>query len=129
MRRGVVLARFITAALSGQPIELWGDGSREQDFISVRDIAAAMALAVGSGLSGVYNVASGRPVTMRELARRVLEQTGSGVGVRQVGRPDPQDGCPARYAIDRLGAAVGWAPRIALVDEIAALTLSFRDPS
>lgn len=105
-----VLDRFVRLALDGQPLEVWGSGRREQDFIHVTDIAEFIARALTSRASGVFNVASGRPITMRGLADTIVDVTGRG-SVVPVGRPDPQDAHTARYDIRAARRMMDWAPR------------------
>lgn len=113
LRRGVVLAKFIERARAGQPIEVWGSGRREQDFVAAEDIAAFVKLALSRRARGVFNVASGSPVTMRALAEAVVEAVGRG-SVQSSGADDPLDGETARYSIDHAAQALGWHPRVPL---------------
>jgi UDP-glucose 4-epimerase len=69
---------FIHRALRNQPITIHGDGSQTRDFISVRDVARANAFfAIESPRTGVFNVARGRELSIRELAFHILLMTGS----------------------------------------------------
>jgi UDP-glucose 4-epimerase len=69
---------FIRRALRGEPITIHGDGKQTRDFISVRDIARANAFfAVESPLTGVFNVARGGSLSIRELAEQIVRMTGS----------------------------------------------------
>jgi UDP-glucose 4-epimerase len=113
LRRGVVLAKFIERARAGQPIQVWGSGRREQDFIAAEDVAAFVALALSKRAHGIFNVASGEPVTMRALAETVVEAIGRG-SVQSSDNADPLDGETARYCIAHAAQALGWQPRIPL---------------
>jgi UDP-glucose 4-epimerase len=69
---------FIDRALRGEPITIHGDGGQTRDFVSVRDVARANAFfAMESPLTGIFNVACGRAVTILDLARRIVTLTGS----------------------------------------------------
>jgi UDP-glucose 4-epimerase len=69
---------FIRQALRGEPITIHGDGGQTRDFVSVRDIARANAFfATESPLTGVFNVARGGSVSIRELAEHIVRITGS----------------------------------------------------
>ena len=111
-RNESVIRRFCRAAMGNRPIEVWGSGSREQDFIHLDDIAGAVGAALDAPEfpAGVHLVASGRPTTTLELATTILEAAGSVSGVNLGARPDPEDSRTARYSIrqeprrDRLGA-------------------------
>lgn len=123
----LVLRRFIETACEDGTLQVWGDGTREQDFISVTDIAEVVAAAVTREATGTYNVASGRAVTMVELARATVEAVGSGQWTR-VDRPDPQDGWTARYAIGKAERELGWRPHVDLVDGLRDLARVERSP-
>jgi nucleoside-diphosphate-sugar epimerase len=68
---GTVLPLMINRALQKQPLLLFGDGLRTQDFLHCEDAARAIFLAFQKPASGVYNIGAGVPVTMAELARTV----------------------------------------------------------
>lgn len=69
---------FIHRALRNEPIMIHGDGGQTRDFIFVRDIARANAFfATESPLTGVFNVARGGSLEIRELAARIVKLTGS----------------------------------------------------
>ena len=110
--RQTVLDLFVERAARAEPLEVWGSGSREQDFIHVSDIATFVERALDDGVSGAFNVASGVPVTMRELAETVVDHVGGG-RVVSAERPDPQEGHTARYDISA-ARRLGWAPRMTL---------------
>ncbi len=123
MRRSTVLARFVAAALGGQQLGVWGSGEREQDFIDVGDIASFVSHVLGSDATGTFNVASGRPVTMRRLAERVVTVIGGGTIV--VGdRPDPLDGTTARYDPSRAQDRLGWMVAVDLETMIRRVAAS-----
>jgi UDP-glucose 4-epimerase len=109
-----VLALFVERALRGEPLRYWGDGTREQDFTYADDVAAACACAL-HGPGGVFNIAGGMPLSMRELALMVAEVAGTDAGaVMRDGRPDPEEGRSARYDIGAARRTLGWSPRVSL---------------
>ncbi|MDR1314548.1 MAG: SDR family NAD(P)-dependent oxidoreductase [Deltaproteobacteria bacterium] len=64
-----VIPRFVAAALRGESPVIYGDGAQTRDFVHVDDVVRATMLAASkSGASGTYNVGSGRPVSIAELA-------------------------------------------------------------
>ena len=69
---------FIDKALRNEPLTIYGDGEQTRDFVYVKDVVAANAyLAQNEGLSGVYNVAYGKSITVNELAKKIIDLTGS----------------------------------------------------
>ncbi len=107
-RSRTVLQLFVERAISGEALEYYGMGSREQDFTWADDIGEAIALAL-DGPGGPYNIATGQPVTMRSLAQIVASAAGLPSGhVRSAGHPDPQDGFKARFDVSAAARELGW---------------------
>lgn len=73
-----VIARFLDNALSGKPLVVYGDGEQTRDFMYVDDVVKATMLALESNDSVVetFNVCTGKPTTVNELAQIVEEITG-----------------------------------------------------
>ena len=76
---GMVLPRFVDAALAGQPLLVHDDGRQVRCFAHVSDVVAAvLALMQTPAAAGrVFNIGSDQPVTILDLARRVIELAGS----------------------------------------------------
>jgi UDP-glucose 4-epimerase len=123
---GNVIPRFVAAALAGEPLELHGDGTQTRCFCHVSDTVRALEglMAESATAGGVFNVGSTDRISIAELARRVLELTGSsselvfvpydevyGQGIDEMFHRAP--------AIDRIESAIGWRPTLSL-DEIVA---------
>ena len=69
---------FIDRAVKNEPITIYGDGEQTRDFIYVKDIAAANAFfATQTSATGVFNVAYGQRITIRDLAVTICQLTGS----------------------------------------------------
>jgi UDP-glucose 4-epimerase len=69
---------FIDKALRNEPITIFGDGLQTRDFIYVKDVVAAnVFLAERPELTGVYNVACGQSITIKDLAEKIVVLTGS----------------------------------------------------
>ena len=62
---------------SPKPLTIFGDDTQTRDFISVKDVVAALEFAATTGLTGVFNVGYGREITILELAQRILALTDS----------------------------------------------------
>ena len=116
-RYGMVLARFVDAALRGVPLPIYGDGAQARCFLHVHDaVEALLALVpVAAAEGAVVNLGSDRPVTIRALADRVLALSGATSGTVQVpfanvygeGFVDP----PCRQPdLTRLEALTSWQP-------------------
>ncbi|MCC6956082.1 MAG: NAD-dependent epimerase/dehydratase family protein [Anaerolineales bacterium] len=78
-RYGMVAPRFIRQALSGEPLTVYGDGEQSRCFADVSDVVGAVVrLAEHPGAVGqVFNIGGVEEITMRGLAERTIELTGS----------------------------------------------------
>lgn len=76
---GMVLPRFVVAALAGKPLVIHGDGSQTRCFAHVSDVIQAIGklMALPGAVGRVYNLGSDRPISIVDLARQVIAQTGS----------------------------------------------------
>jgi UDP-glucose 4-epimerase len=121
---GMVVARFVQAAVAGAPLEIHGDGSQTRTFCHVQDtIRALKALLESTATVGeIFNVGSRNWISVIDLAHRVLELTGSkselvyvpydkvyGLGIDDMLHRVP--------AIEKIKGAIGWEPKRSL-DEI-----------
>jgi UDP-glucose 4-epimerase len=118
---GMVIPRFVSAALSGRPLEIHGDGTQTRCFCHVQDtIQALTGLMDAPGVSGeIFNVGSTERVTINELAQRVLERTGSKskiveVPYNEVYGQGIEDMLHRQPSIDKISSAVGWEPTVPL---------------
>ncbi len=76
MRPDLAIAIFTGKALAGMDINIFGDGNKSRDFTYIDDIVDATAGAMSRG-SGIYNIGSGNAITINDLARMIVEFTGS----------------------------------------------------
>jgi UDP-glucose 4-epimerase len=83
---GMVLPRFVRAALAGEAIRVFGDGSQTRCFCDVRDIVGALPTLLGRTdcHGGVFNLGSDESVTIMELAERVRSVLGSSSTIETV---------------------------------------------
>jgi UDP-glucose 4-epimerase len=80
---GMVLPRFVDAALAGGPLVVHDDGRQQRCFAHVVDVIRAVLglMAADAALGGVFNIGSDQPVTILELAQRVIAAVGPGMAV------------------------------------------------
>jgi nucleoside-diphosphate-sugar epimerase len=120
LKSGLVVSRFIEIARRGGEINVWGSGTREQNFVDVRDVSELLLRAVQTPRPGVYNCAADRPVMMVELAKVVIDVTGR--GTIAVGRyADPREGEKAHYSIEKTKSVFGWQASVSLAASLEAL--------
>jgi UDP-glucose 4-epimerase len=119
---GMVVPRFVQAAIEGRPLTIHGDGTQSRCFTHVRDaVSAIMALSRCETAPGqVFNIGSTESVTVLELAHRVLRAVdGDGpvdpakltfIPYDEVYGPGFEDMRRRMPDITKIGAHTGWAP-------------------
>jgi UDP-glucose 4-epimerase len=127
---GMVVPRFVTRALAGRPIEIYGTGEQSRCFCDVADTVRALRLLMETdGTSGrVFNVGSPRSVTMNELAVLVRDRCGSSSEIVRISYDDAygpgfEDMLHRQPDTTRIRNATGWQPEIELeqtIDRVAA---------
>jgi UDP-glucose 4-epimerase len=123
---GMVIPRFVSAALAGRPIEIHGDGTQTRCFCHVQDtIQALHGLVEERSVSGeIFNVGSTESVTINELARRIRTMTDSRseivyVPYHEVYGQGIEDMLHRQPSIEKIDAAIGWGPTRRLDDILA----------
>jgi UDP-glucose 4-epimerase len=73
-----VITRFIERGRQGLPLVIYGDGWQTRDFVNIRDVVQAVSRAIESEYAegNVFNIGSGKPTSVHELAEAVLESAG-----------------------------------------------------
>jgi dTDP-glucose 4,6-dehydratase len=118
---------FVTNALDGLPLPVYGDGLQVRDWIHVDDHCEGILAVLERGAAGeVYNVGGGNERTNMEITRRILALTGRGEDlVRHV---EDRSGHDRRYALDTAKLrALGWAPARGLDDGLPETVAWYRD--
>jgi len=116
-RYGMVVPRFVYAALKSEPITIYGDGTQSRVFCHVLDAVSAIAAmaASDSTIGDVYNVGGTGEVTIKQLAEQVLSVTGS---KSEITYTPYSDAYPAGFEdiqrrvpdISKVKGAIGWSP-------------------
>ena len=70
-------AVFCNKAIHGQKIKIFGDGEQSRDFVYIDDVVKVNAFFMENDLEGVYNVATGKTVTINDLVNKILFMTDS----------------------------------------------------
>jgi UDP-glucose 4-epimerase len=116
-RYGMVVPRFVHAAIKNEPITIYGDGTQSRVFCHVLDALSAIATmaAADSTIGDVYNVGGTGEVTIKQLAEQVLVVTGS---KSEITYTPYSDAYPAGFEdiqrrvpdISKVKNAIGWSP-------------------
>ena len=127
---GMVLPRFVSAALKNEPLPVYGSGDQIRCFCHVDDAVRALLLVMDSNkaIGEVFNVGNNQQISIMELAKKVIEITGSNSSIEKLayekaypeGFEDMQRRVPD---ISKINRVLGWKPEINLdqiIKDIAA---------
>ena len=125
---GRVVSNFIVQALNGQPITVYGDGLQTRSFCYVDDLVDGLIRLMNSpdGVTGPMNLGNPGEFTIKELAEKVIVETGSKseLTFKRLPEDDPMQRCPdITLANDKLD----WQPGIALAEGLTKTVAYFRD--
>ncbi len=115
---GMVLPNFVQSALLGKPITVHGDGTQSRSFTHVDDVLDAMIGLMNEpkAIGDVFNIGTDNEVTIKELAEKVKEMTGSSSEIEYIpyekaygpGFEDMERRCPN---IDKIRNLIGFEPK------------------
>ncbi len=127
---GRVVSNFIIQALRSEPITIYGDGQQTRSFCYVSDLVDGVVrtLEAPEAMNTPWNIGNPHEVTIREIAERVLEMTGSSSELvdKPLPKDDPRQRCPD---ISIIRAETGWEPIVNLNDGMAKTIDYFRSTS
>jgi dTDP-glucose 4,6-dehydratase len=118
---------FVTNALDGEPLPLYGDGRQTRDWLHVDDHCAAIELVLREGRAGeTYNVGADDERENVEIAERILELVGCERSLLR--HVEDRPGHDRRYALDSSKLhALGWTPQRELEDGLRQTVAWYRD--
>ena len=118
---GMVVPRFINAALKNELLSVYGSGDQIRCFCHVEDAVRALLLVIDSdkAIGQVFNIGNNQQISIMELAKKVIEVTGSSSEIEQIpyekaypaGFEDMQRRVPD---ISKIKQVLGWEPAINL---------------
>ena len=127
---GMVVPRFVSAALKNQPLQVYSHGDQIRCFCHVDDAVRALLLVMDSdkAVGNVFNIGNNQQISILELAKKIIEITGSKSEIVKIpyseaypeGFEDMQRRVPD---ISKIKNALGWTPQIGLdqiIKDIAA---------
>jgi UDP-glucose 4-epimerase len=130
---GMVLPRFVRQALAGEPLSVYGNGTQTRCFAHVHDTVAGILglLNEDAAIGDVFNVGASDEIAIIELARRVIERSGSDSKVELVPYSEAYDEGfeelgrrkPDTTALNQL---TGWTPTRTVDDAIDDVILHER---
>jgi UDP-glucose 4-epimerase len=131
---GMVLPRFVTAALRGQTIQVYGDGNQSRCFCHVTDVVDAVVRLMNSpkSMGQVFNIGSDEEVSMNELAQRVIRLSGSSSKIEHISYEQAYgqsfDDMARRVPkLDRVRSVIPFQPKVNL-DQIIGSVIEDKKP-
>lgn len=123
------VAAFLSKALRSMPIEIWGDGSVERDYLYIGDVAEAFARAVAyGGPHSVFNISSGKGTSLNEVIRLIERVIGT--SVERNYQPGRAFDVPVSVLDNTLACReLGWSPQVSLEDGITRTAAHMRQAS
>jgi nucleoside-diphosphate-sugar epimerase len=106
-----LVSSVIISLLQGKPASC-SYGNQIRDFLHVEDVASAFVALLESDVRGAVNIASGRPIALKEVICKIGEKLKQPKLIRLGDIPSPKDEPPLLVAdVKRLKEEVGWAPK------------------
>jgi UDP-glucose 4-epimerase len=132
-RYGMVIPRFVTAALTDEPLCVYGTGEQSRCFAYVGDVIDAMVALMNSADAPgrVYNIGSNEEISIDALADKIITMTGSKSEKRYLSYEEaygrPFDDMMRRVpCLDRVKETIGYEPRTKLDDTLRAIIEDIR---
>jgi dTDP-glucose 4,6-dehydratase len=126
-----VVPRFVTQALSGEPLTIHGDGHATRDWLYVDDTASAIEALIAAPVEDVagevVNVATGTDISVSEIARFVLDAVGGPAGA--VVHVDERPGQVDRHigSTDKLARLTGWRASVSFEEGLERTIAWYRE--
>ena len=127
---GMVVPRFVNAALRNEPLSVYGSGDQIRCFCHVDDAVRALILVMDSekSIGEVFNIGNNQQISIMDLAKKVIETTGSTSSIEKIAYenayPDGFEDMQRRVPdISKIKKVLGWTPEINLdqiIKDIAA---------
>ncbi len=131
---GMVIPRFVKAALMGEPLNIFGNGKQSRCFGNVLDIIDGMTALVNDSTAygNVYNIGSTEEVSIENLALKIKEMTGSASEIKYIPYEEAYgqafDDMKRRVpCLDRIQKQVGYKPKISLDETLKRIIDYFRN--
>jgi dTDP-glucose 4,6-dehydratase len=123
---GRVVSNFITQALKGQQLTVYGDGTQTRSFCYMDDLIEVISRLLFSDVTEPVNIGNPSEMNVLELAKLVQELSGNDVGI--VMEPLPEDDPKVRRPdISRARELLGWEPKVSLREGLAQTIEYFKE--
>jgi len=125
VKDGRAVPTFISQALRGEDVTIFGEGSQTRSFCYISDLVAGILKLMDSPLNDPVNIGNPHEMSIEEMARLIIKMTGS--TSRLVFRPLPTDDPKVRQPdITRARTLLGWQPTVSLEQGLTSTIEYFR---
>ncbi len=76
-----VITKFADRIRENKSPEIFGDGNQTRDFVSVNDVVNSIIISISIKNTGIYNIASGKVITIKDLANKMIELSGKTLNI------------------------------------------------
>ncbi|ELY84400.1 NAD-dependent epimerase/dehydratase family protein [Natrinema gari] len=121
------IAQFADAIATGEPPELFGDGTQTRDFTHVRDVARACELAADHELTGVFNVGTEEAYSFNEMVAMINDALGTDVDPKYIECPFDDYVHDTMADASKFREATGWEPEIDFEDGVELVCRPYRE--
>lgn len=121
-----MLYQFIGNCMAGADINLYGKGTRKQNYVDVRDVASAVYSVIKNKAVGIYNIAGQTSYMNLELANKCKAILKSSSKIKFIESPDPQEGENWSVSIDKARQTFGYQPLYSIEDTIKDIALGIQ---
>jgi UDP-glucose 4-epimerase len=121
------IPRLMRAARSGQPIQVYGDGTQVRDLVHVDDIVAGILLAWRTGVTGPLILGAGESVSVNDIVLAAREVTGAALPVENV--PAKPGEMPAVIIDISAARALGYRPAFDVKSGLSTVWPEFATPA
>jgi dTDP-glucose 4,6-dehydratase len=125
LRDGRAVPAFMSQALTGEDVTIFGSGQQTRSFCYVTDLVDGIIRLLESNVNEPVNIGNPQEMTIEEIARAIIRLTGSRSQI--VYRPLPEDDPKVRQPdITRARTLLGWEPKVSLEDGLTRTLAYFR---
>jgi dTDP-glucose 4,6-dehydratase len=125
LRDGRAVPAFMSQALTGEDVTIFGSGQQTRSFCYVTDLVDGIIRLMESDVNDPVNIGNPQEMTIEDIARAIIRLTGS--KSKLVYRPLPEDDPKVRQPdITRARTLLGWSPKVSLEDGLTKTLEYFR---
>lgn len=108
-----VITKFLERIKQDKPLEIFGDGQQTRDFVAIEDVVNLICNSLSNRKSGIYNIASGKSITIEKLAKQMILLSGKKLDIKYAPSKDGE----IKYSQADISLAkneIGYLPKFKL---------------